>query len=354
MNRLKILILTNKILAYRVPVFNRLSEIYDLCVGYSMGDFCDCNAHFKSMKLPYFKFKRFVLHKNNIYKIASAYDVVICTGDIAWISYITLPFRKRKFKTIVWSIGVSASYDKPYDTVTKWDSVRDFFYNKFDAILFYSSYPVIKYINRGFAKEKLFVANNTVKVINTLSNVEKDSILFIGTLYRQKGIYLLLEAYLAVYKRYENIPLLNIVGSGDEYDNIKKFISDNALENKIKMLGAIYDINQKELLFKRSFACISPAQAGLSVLESMGYGVPFITHENAITGGERFNIHQDYNGLYFKTQVELENIIEQIVINQGKFIAMGRNALCYYNEQRTIDHMVHGFEQAICYVLNKK
>jgi len=82
-------------------------------------------------------------------------------------------------------------------------------------------------------------------------------------------------------------------------------------------------------LFTKSLLCISPNQAGLSVLKSMGYGVPFVARENAITGGERLNIINNSNGILYNSQAELVDIISNSFLNKQEYIEMGRNAKEY-------------------------
>ena len=59
-------------------------------------------------------------------------------------------------------------------------------------------------------------------------------------------IFELLESFNEVIKKYDNKKFfkLNIVGSGYEYDNIKKYIDDNKLTENIFLLGPVYDENE--------------------------------------------------------------------------------------------------------------
>ena len=70
---------------------------------------------------------------------------------------------------------------------------------------------------------------------------EKSSILFIGTLYAEKGIYDLLETYSQIIKSDTSYYQLNIIGGGSEYYKIYEWIQSKNLANKIHLIGAVYD-----------------------------------------------------------------------------------------------------------------
>ena len=250
-------------------------------------------------------------------------------------------------------MGVSASYNKGYDEEKGCDKIRKFFYSKADALAFYTEYPIKKYSAMGIPEEKMFEAPNTVAVSPIKDRVNKNSIIFMGTLYKEKGIQLLLDAYKNLKNEY-SLPTLNIVGGGPDFNDIKQWIESNNMQDLIQLKGAIYNIDEKAKYFAEALACISPKQAGLTVLESMGYGVPFITTKDAITGGELFNVHNNIDGIIMNDENELESIIKDISLNQEKYISMGLLAQKFYNENRTPQHMADGLWYAIQYTINKK
>lgn len=353
MEKPKVIILYNKIFHYRIPVWNLLAEKCDLTVTFSDGDGempegMECN--FNIMHLPAWKIGKFVIQKANIRRLARQYDVVVAYGDIAWLKYSTLPWL-NKTKVVYHTLGVSASYDKGYDSHHEWDKVRKFFYSKADALAFYTTYPIEKYTEMGVPRKKMFEAPNTVEVHPIEEHLEKDSLLFIGTLYRQKGLQSLLDAYLSL-KGKKKLPKLRIIGKGPDSNLISQWIKDNHMEDLIEMMGAIYNIDEKAHYFGKAFACISPQQAGLSVLESMGYGVPFITSKNAITGGELQNIHNGVDGVIMESESQLLEIIKDMAEHEEKYIEMGKKAQQYYNENRTPQHMADGLWKAISYALD--
>jgi len=224
---------------------------------------------------------------------------------------------------------------------------------KADAVLFYSSNPIPLYLKAGFKREQLHVANNSVVVNDIDTSLERSTILFVGTLYKQKKIYELLDNYLKVYTKNKNVPHLEIIGGGTEYETIQQWIEENNLEDRIFLRGKIFDEDLLCQYFSKAIACISPGQAGLSVLKSMGYGVPFISIKTAITGGEIFNIEHNVNGVLYTDHRELENIILDITENTSKYLDMGVKAKAYYDSHRTPENMANGIGEAIEYVSSK-
>ena len=346
----KVLIIQEYIAHYRVPVFNALSKVYDLTVLYSEGKEPE-NITFKIIKVETLKLRQARLHKKNIIKLANKFDAVIIMLDFSFLYFRLMPYFKRKYKLIFWGIGVTAGYNCRYDSVGKNVITMSKFIKRADAAVFYSDYPIEKYKAAGIEEEKLFAAHNTVEVKTNLEKTERDILLFVGSLYKQKRIYELLENYKKAYEKQNKIYSLYIIGDGDLYDEINVWILQNNLESKVFLTKGIYDEDELAAYFSRAVCCISPDQAGLSVLKSMGYGVPFVTSKNAITGGEIFNIKDKENGILFDDFSELENIISDSYYNKDKFLAMGENAKNFYQNFRTVDKMVGGFVEAIEYVL---
>ena len=84
----------------------------------------------------------------------------------------------------------------------------------------------------------------------------------------------------------------------------------------------------------------------------MGYGVPYITSKNAITGGESFNIQDGTNGVLLNDNSELKNVILDIANNKNKYVKLGENAYSYYWNNRTPEIMANGIIDAIEYSLS--
>src|SRR5690606_685694 len=114
---------------------------------------------FDQVIIPRKKIQHFVIQPG-IRDLAKKHDVVITKFDISWFSMITLSLFRRRFKVIHWGIGVTSN--KGFDIDHSKDFIRYFFAKKCDALIFYSDYPVEKYVANKIKREKIFVAPNTV------------------------------------------------------------------------------------------------------------------------------------------------------------------------------------------------
>lgn len=82
--------------------------------------------------------------------------------------------------------------------------------------------------------KEFLIKKKNYKIENSFNN--KDSILFIGRLTKQKNILFLINALNYIFKKQKNLKLF-IIGEGEEKKNIVKLIQQLKLENKVYLLG---------------------------------------------------------------------------------------------------------------------
>lgn len=356
MKKVKVLLIQESVMTYRAPIYELINKEVDLEVGYTIKNEIE-ESSYPIFKMPYKKIGPFTWHKG-LNKILNRYDVILFVPHLSLIRLISKVYFKQKYKIVTWSLGVHASYNRLYD-LTQPPSFKDRVFediqDRADASVFYMPEPIEywkKY--RKINEEQYFVAHNTVAVAhcdNYLDFEKRNSILFVGTLYRQKGVGELVEAYSMAKKEYSQLPKVKIVGKGPEKDSIQKQIIELGLQNDIELCGPIYDEEILKEYFLAATICVSPKQAGLSVLKSLGYGVPFVTRTNAITGGEKTNIIDGENGVLYDTIEELAEIIKATAIEPERFRRMSENAREYYVNVAPPEKMARGVLDAINYAL---
>ena len=351
----KVLIRQNEISAYNVSTYNCISELHELTVAYYSKDKTSIPCSFQKHKLNYIKIKSIIL-VSDLKSLCKQFDVVIFVPDFHVPAYCLLPFGNRRYKVISWSIGFRVSYVHPYITYRKHNLLDRFFQKVLsvcDANIFYINKSREFWKNTNLRMDNIFEAINTTDVEKIEFNPElKKDFLFIGTLYKGKGLDLLLEAYNKFYKQSSCNTKLRIVGAGSEREVLEQYVKDNGLQDNVAFHGAIYDEKEILKIFQQSLLCFSPTQAGLSVPKSMGYGVPFVSRKDAITGGEIYHIQNGVNGIMYEKDEDLSAIMLDAFENRIKYIDMGRRAMDYYYSKATNEIKAEGVIDAINYVIS--
>ncbi len=342
----KVLIIQQMIPHYRVPVFNELAKQCNLTIAAETFENVD-EYEFEKVNITLKNKSGFTLIKNFSFLDLDNYDAVIFLFNIRFLNLINLLLKRtRSFRLILWGIGVSS--ETGYDNSRKFDKIRYWAAKRADAVVFYSNDPISKYTDIGnVERQKLFIANNTLDLEAKLFREEKEYFLFVGTLKKYKRIDRLIEIYRQALLIDNNLPDLHIIGDGEYMQSLIDQIDKLDLGGKIVLHGAINDSVQLESFYKSAIASISPYQAGLSVLQSLSMGVPFICNDDAVTGGERFNIIDGYNGYLVKSEKEFSQLLVYLGRYPSKCEKLGKNAYNYFKNECSIGKMVGGFLQAI-------
>lgn len=338
----KLLILQNQIPHYRISMYNELSKHFELTVIHS-GEDSDVKIFFKRIKLNSRKVGPFNIQRNLISTVRrESPNFIIMMFDISWPISFFLLFRP-KAKIIWWGL------DEGRSKVSL--NIKLFFARLGHPIIFYHNSVKEKFIKLGLKKDICFVANNTFHVENRIEafNFEKKHLLFVGTLRKRKRLDICIDAFIKVNNSLDHKMNFIIIGDGPEKEFLDKKIIDSDQSEFISLVGQINDPNDLEEYYKYAIASISYGQAGLSVLQSFAYGVPYITKINTISGGEANNIINDYNGIIIDDSIpsSLEKAIKKIILNQKHTRELGKNAYDYYTKNCTNKNMVDGFKAAI-------
>ncbi len=352
----KILLLQYELSDYNVPVYNLIAQQYELTVGYYTKDKSkqECLFHKKAFEIK--RLGSLVLVKG-LLRYVKQFNLVCIIPDLHVVNYCLLPFIPREYKVANWSIGFRVSYSHPYITDRK-HTLEDIVFKSVlshcDATIFYMEKSKEFWKHTNLDMRKVFVAPNTTAVAPIVLRPEdKRDFLFVGTLYKGKGLDLLLQAYKDALDLANINNELHIVGDGEERNNVESFIKENHLEQKVILHGAVFDEKELARHFSKALLCLSPTQGGLSCPKSMGYGVPFVTKTTAITGGEIYHITPNENGILYQNDAELSLILVDASKYPERYIEMGRKAKEYYDNNATIGHMASGAMAAFEFALNQ-
>ena len=351
MEKKRVLLLQGSLMHYRIPCWNILAEEYDFTIGYYDKDqTVDGNCLFKKVKFGTAHIGPFIIVKG-ARKYAKKFDVVIIMDDLHVLTYSLLPFMPHKYRVLTWGIGFRVSYTRPFDTLRKHqllDKAEELILRKSDANIIYMEKAKDFWKASKIDMNKVFCAPNTTEVYPIEFKPEaKKNFLFVGTLYKGKGIDLLIKAFANVKEMINSDAKLDIVGGGTIKDELIAIVDTMGLAADVNFVGPIFDEKVLAQYFQNALLCISPTQGGLSCPKSMGYGVPFVTRKDAITGGEIYHMTPGVNGIIYENDEELTTILLDALQNKEKYLMMGKAAKDYYDHNATPQHMAQGAISAI-------
>lgn len=330
---------------YREPLYNELGKHHKVTVLHSGERVSKNGDHYGEVVAPKYKLGPFIFQKNVLKIIREGeFDVVIAMFDIHWIyNIIAYYLYRKKLKFVWWGIVKSSNQ--------LGNKIRARLLKNKANVIFYTKDGLDYFRNMGLDATNFQFCNNSVEIKERIKAYEhdiKDSLLFVGSLNARKQNDVLIKAFYNVKDKIPEEVKLNIVGAGVEEEILKELVSKLNLNERVVFHGAINDTSILQNFYKRAICSISFGQAGLSVLQSLGYGVPFVTKSNAISGGETSNIHHLNNGILCEDFMgSLEEYITKFCNSIDWSRELGKNGYNYFTDYCTMDHMVGKFRTMI-------
>ena len=340
----RILITQNKILHYRKALFNLLCDTYEVTVIHSGTATIDSQDKYTEIIVPMKKIGPFYVQKGILSEIKKDYAVIIAMCDLHWINNLIALFSHPKnTKFIWWGSWLTGKY---------WaDKIKIGLAKQADANIFYSEEARMSFAVRQVPQNKLFIANNTFDVgkrIKAYEHPVKNRLLFVGSLDERKENEVLIKAFHDILPLIAPSIRLTIIGEGITRQKLEDLVAIYGLTDRVSFEGKITKTEKLMDYYAESIASVSYGQAGLSVLQSLGYGVPFITKKDAISGGEKTNIVHNYNGYFCENNAQsLPDILVKLCKDIDFARQLGANAYDFYSKHCTIENMAAGFIKAI-------
>ncbi len=221
--------------------------------------------------------------------------------------------------------------------------LRLFFYKHADGILAYDEVGRSRLEKAGVEPSTMTTIWNCLNdadyklSANDRQVTENDCtirVLYIGRLYRDKKMRLLIEAA-AILKDRGVTFVVDIVGDGPELTATKEKSIALDLNDVIRFHGAKYDDDLTQFLSKADIGVI-PSWAGLSAIQYMASGIPVITEENQGINHppEVSAIIEDETGAFFDFE-SAESLANTIEATYPKVKSLSNSCLKLVREQFT-------------------
>ena len=341
----RIAITYGPLLHYRLALFNAICERYDLTVFTTKYEGPETGLRFAVEVIPARRLGPFRFQPGLRKKLRQGqFDVCIAFLDVAHLdtlAAIFLPVSPRTFSWGAWLTGSSiANY------------LRVAAVKRCEASLFYCYQQMQEIGDCGVSFERLYVAHNTVAVpeaIPPVSSDERDSILYVGSFDARKGLDRLLRVFAETMPRLPKQVRLVLVGDGPERSKLKSLAKDLRLGERLLMPGRVNNPDELTIYYARALVSVSLNAAGLSVLQSMGFGVPLLTVYGSFSGGyETLNITDGVNGFVVDdNDTAIAEVFQALASDPALAARMGAAARKHYLRYATIENYAQGFFDAI-------
>lgn len=342
---IRVLILQERIAPYRIDVFHQLAQSPDLdvTVAHSGALSTDATRAYREIRLTQHRVGP-IRYQAGLRPLARDFDVVIAMFDVRWLSTMRLLFSKNRPGLVLWGHGFGRN-----PLVNRF---RLLCVKSADALLLYDEAQRAEFEARGCSRDRIFVAPNTIHVLEPRISWEngRRHFLFVGRLQARKGIENVLIAFEKARAQLPGSCRILIAGDGSERDRLKATVKRLGLEESVDFLGEVRNPEALAACFENALAYVSPGHVGLGVLHSFAHGVPVITFPSKGHAPEVNNIRSGENG-YICEPHELAPLMVRLANDPSESVRLGKEAYRHYYSSRTVNHMAQGFQSSIQYAL---
>jgi glycosyltransferase involved in cell wall biosynthesis len=176
----------------------------------------------------------------------------------------------------------------------------------------------------------------------------RDAFIYVGRLHVDKKPLLMVNAFEQLWKLRKDLRLV-IVGDGPLSDEIRQRVKESPAVTAIQLAGHVEEYESLRELYSHAIASISPGYVGLSVTQSLSFGVPMIISRSEPHAPELEAVEIDVNGLFFETDnVEhLSKVMLELAKNAELWHARGAEIAETCAASYSVEAMVAGLVDAL-------
>lgn len=266
-----------------------------------------------------------------------------CIGElIAWPSIVHGCYRNSRLQSSV----VTA--------MLTWHRLRNTWQERVDAYIVFTKFQKEKMVQAGLPREKISVKPNFVFSPDFLAqtNQRDDYLLFVGRLSEEKGISILIDAYIEQDLR---VPL-KIVGDGPLRQKLQTKVHNSDYDHFIEFLG-FQDKSVVLSLMQYANLLVFPSiwyeGFPLAIAEAFACGLPVLVPK---LGGLTEIVEYGVNGLYFEAgnSRDLAEQIKWVTSHPEVRLTLSKGALCSYKTKYSSEENYQQLIKIYQQLLDKK
>lgn len=138
-----------------------------------------------------------------------------------------------------------------------------------------------------------------------------------------------------------------VIGDGAAREALQRQVAERGLQAHVRWLGAMHGEDRLAPWFLSAQALVHPGAIGLSLLHAFGYGLPVVTHSNALTHGPEFAAMRDgeHGVLYPEDDVDglaraLQAVLDQPALRSAQSAACLARVHQDYNTRTMAERFV--------------
>lgn len=277
--------------------------------------------------------------------------------------------KKRGMGVVLWGHG----YSKSEGAFRRW--LRDRAGRMADAVVLYSRVVADDLVARGFPKEKVFVALNSLDPVPIQEAREKcladrpaleafqrehglrdDSgkhpvIIYVSRLDPNNRVPMLIEATKQLLGEFPNLRTV-VIGKGPDLENVRATADRLGLGDHVICTGAVYGEDNIAPWFCSADAFCYPANIGLSILHAMNHALPVVTSDHTESQNPEIEALRDgENGLLYThgSVDDLANTLSTLLRDEDLRQRLGAEGHRTATQEYSTDRMADGMEAALLY-----
>ena len=205
-----------------------------------------------------------------------------------------------------------------------------------------NSSNLFKLQHPNFDKEKVFYVHNGIKNVkyNIPEKILNSKLVLTcaASISDRKGQDIIVEAMNLLDKKIKDKISINLLGTGPLLNNLQKRVKEYNLENLIKFVGEVSNVN--DYLLQSDGFILTSRDEGLPmcIIEAMRVNLPIIATEIA---GIPEQVENEVNGYLIEPNVlELKCVLETIMNDVELFTKKGDNSRKIFEERFTESKMI--------------
>ncbi len=304
---------------YRSAFFQYLREVlgeqFELYAGerYFEASITSDFEHIEAKKLKnHFLLKKKVLFQTGHWHLLFSKATLVMELNPRILSNWIFLILRRLFarKTILWGHAwPRTGKDAPTDTIRHW--MR----RMASAVIVYT-HKQQRELQHKMPNKAIWAAPNALYRSDQMSteatNREPRHLIYVGRLTAAKKPFFMVKGFAKALGDLPKNVHLWIVGAGPEREAIAEWVTTHEMTDRIQLLGEISAYSKLKELYNQSLFSVSPGYVGLSITQSLGFGVPMLVSKKEHHSPEIEALEEGKNAIFFETDNE-EDFTQQLI-----------------------------------------